>query len=128
MRIVRFTHAGADFIGHRLACGDALADVLTDHADDDAPGLPGYSWDDVYQRARELSDELARTGAVTVEPSSPLDAGIMRDCVAGSTWLSDSSTYLEPPARAAAFRTVKAAAETRAAAFDWPSAPEIEIL
>lgn len=112
MTTIRFTAKEAEALLHRLCCFDCLEGVFADS--DELEHLAP----DVDARARQLSDELERTGGVTVDPASELDRELLIECLEGSTWVAvHDLPGASPQSVSAAERTLRRLADKIAPAF-----------
>lgn len=112
MKQIQFTPKEAEALMHRLGCFDCLEEVFADS--DELEHLTPQ----VDARARQLSDEIQRTGGVTVDPASELDRELLIECLEGSTWVAvHDFPGASPQSVAAAERTLRRLADKIAPAF-----------
>jgi hypothetical protein len=103
---IKFTKPQIAAISHRLSLGDVFPEVFKQ-----SRGF-GHLVKGSCKRADEMNDELLKTGKITSNAKSEMDAEILAECIDGSTWPAAHAGIDVPKSEYnAAYRATKGAAK-----------------
>ena len=87
---LKTTSTEADIILHMLDAPDAIADALTDHADNESPAVE-QSYDAVIFIATNMAEECRKTGCIWIH--NAIRKAILEDACDGSTFFANCDDW-----------------------------------